>query len=254
MNRPMPKRLCLYCGSPTKKGGRNEHIVPEAIGGALMLVDVSDRLVCPKCNSGVLSRLDRELCSRSYLSIVASQRMDAHLWQVWDIDHAANNLLVEARPSWNAEGALTDLVCYPQITFERPGRSDLRADAAEFLRFGQEHFPRVLFKAARRCFERYCGGKRALHFEKIRSEVVYHDCRLAPRIFTTKPIADIARNIDEQSFILRFVAEEDKRFALDRLSKLENGGHFKGCSHKPGSHTPTICCFFDAGEDSSSAP
>src|SRR3712207_670182 len=98
-----PKRSCLYCGLPSKKGRQGEHIVAKAIGGALTLNDVSDRVVCPKCNSGVLSQIDRELCSRSYLSVIASQQIDSHLWQAWDVDHEAENLLVEARPSWAAD-------------------------------------------------------------------------------------------------------------------------------------------------------
>jgi hypothetical protein len=57
MAAPNAKLLCLYCGSPTKRGKKGEHIVPEAIDGALTLLDVSNRVVCSKCNSGVLSHL-----------------------------------------------------------------------------------------------------------------------------------------------------------------------------------------------------
>src|SRR5579885_472784 len=113
--------LCLYCGQPTKRGKRGEHIVPEAAGGVLTLNDVSNRRVCPKCNSGILSQLDKELCSRSFLSVIASREIGAHLWQAWDVDHQSNNLLVEAKPAWAAEESLTSLVCYPQIVFERSG-------------------------------------------------------------------------------------------------------------------------------------
>src|SRR5262249_8144769 len=45
----------------------------------------------------------------------------------------------------------------------------------------------------------------------------------------------------------RFTNEDDKRFALHCLSKLEDGRQFKEWSSKPGSHTPTLCCDFDAG-------
>ncbi len=243
------KRSCLYCGLPTKKGKKGEHIVPEAIDGRLTLNDISNRAVCAKCNSGFLSYLDKELCSRSYLSIVASQKIAAHLWQTWDIDHAANNLLVEARPLWSDDETLSGLVCYPQITFERPERSDVRADFEECRRFGTEHFAPVLFKAVRQCFQRYSAGKRgAIHFERIQSGVIYDECRLAPRIFTRHSIGEIAQRINDQSFILRFTNEDDKKFALQRLSKLDDGRHLKGYSRKPGSHTPTLCCFFDAGD------
>jgi hypothetical protein len=249
MTAPTTRRSCLYCSAPTKKGKKGEHIVQEAIGGDLTLADVSDRVVCSKCNSGFLSLIDRELCSRSHLSIVASQKLNAHVWQTWDIDHAANNLLVEARPSWAADGTLTGVVCYPQIIFDRPDRTEVRADSEDFLRFGVEDFGRVLFKAARRCFERYCAGEKGtLHFERVQSGVIYEGCRLAPRLFSRHSIQEIAQDINEQSFILRFVTEEDKRFALRCLSKLDDGRQLRGWLHKPGSHTPTVCCFFDAGD------
>ena len=75
---------CMYCGTPTGKGNRGEHIIPTALGGALSLNDQGDKRVCAKCNNGVLSQIDRELCSRSYLSVVASQELASHLWQTWD--------------------------------------------------------------------------------------------------------------------------------------------------------------------------
>jgi hypothetical protein len=241
----LPQRTCLYCGQPTKRGKKGEHIVQETLGGALTLRDVSDRVVCPKCNNGFLSEIDKELCSRSYLSTIASQQLDAHLWQAWDVDHEANNLLVEARPSWAADETLNSLVCYPQITFERKG-PDVRGDGEEAEHFGCEDFAKVLFKAVRRCFGRYCAGEKgALHFERIESGVVYQGYRLAPRIFTRHSIFEIARNISDQTFILRFVNEEDKRFALCSLSKLDEGQKITGWSRKSGSHYPTISCFFD---------
>jgi hypothetical protein len=83
----------------------------------------------------VLSQLDKELCSRSFLSIVASQEIDSYLWQAWDIDHDSNNLLLEARPSWAADKTLNSLVCYPQITFE-PHGPDIRGDCNEMTQFG----------------------------------------------------------------------------------------------------------------------
>src|SRR5262249_27181994 len=156
-------------------------------------------------------------------SIVASQKLASRLWQTWDIDEAADNLLVEARPWWADDGVLRGVVCYPQITFERPGRSVLRADTEEFYRFGQEHVGPVLFKAVRSCFQKYAAGvKGVLHFEMVRSGVIYDGCRLAPRVYSRASIAEIARDINDQSFILRFTNEDDKRFALHCLSKLED--------------------------------
>jgi hypothetical protein len=241
----------MYCGAPTKRRLKGEHILQLALRGAKTLndPDVCRRAVCPECNNGFLSQIDKELCSRSYLSIVASQKIDAHLWQSWDIDHASGNLLVEARPSWAPDGSLTATICYPQIAFERDGRLQVRSDSEEFLRFGQEDFPKVLFKAIRRSFDRYrMGEKGFLHFERIQSGMIYDGCRLPPRIFANCSIYEIARKINEQSFILRFVSEEDKRFALNSLSKLDDGRQVKSWCHTPGSHTPSICCSFNAGD------
>lgn len=243
-----PKLPCIYCSTPTKRGQKGEHIIPRVIGGGRTLNEVPNRAVCTKCNSGVLSQLDRELCSRSYLSAIASQEIDAHLWQAWDVDHGSHNLLVEARPAWGADETLKSLRCYPQITFERTG-PDVRGDYEEFCEFGQENFTRVLFKAARNCFDRYRRGEKGvLHFERVRSGVVHDDCRLAPRIFVRTSINEVAHNIQKQSFILRFMSQEDKRFALHSLSDLGDGRDINKWSHTPGSHHPTISFFFDAGD------
>lgn len=242
------KRLCLYCGQPTKRGRKGEHVVPEAIGGALTLNDVPNRSVCPKCNSGVLSQLDKELCSRSYLSAVASKEIGSHLWQVWDVDHAARNLLVEARPLWAADESLQSLVSYPQITFERAG-PEARGDAEEFTQFGREDATKVLFQAVRNCFGRYRDGEKgALNFERVRSGVVHDGYRLAPRIYTPHPICEVAKNIRKQSFVLRFTTEEDKHFVLQSLPNLGDGRQLKKWATQRCSYWPTICFFFDIGD------
>jgi hypothetical protein len=242
------KQLCLYCGEPTKRGRKGEHIVPEAIGGAVTLNDVPNRAVCLKCNSGVLSQLDKELCSRSYLSVIASREIGAHLWQAWDVDNESNNLLVEARPEWAADESLNALISYPQITFERSG-PEVRGDAVEFRQFGQEEATKVLFQAVRHCFGRYRDGEKgALNFERVRSGVIHDGYRLAPRIFTPHPIDEVVSNIRKQSFVLRFGSEEDKHFALQSLPNLNDGSQLKKWTHKLGSHFPTICFFFDIAD------
>ena len=67
-----PTAVCMYCGQLTRRGHKGEHILPEAIGGTRYLNEVPNRTVCTECNCGVLSQIDRELCSRSYLSVIAS--------------------------------------------------------------------------------------------------------------------------------------------------------------------------------------
>jgi hypothetical protein len=244
---PKNQAHCIYCGKAARRGWKGEHLVPEAIGGALTLLDISDNVVCTDCNNGPLSGLDKELCSRSYVSAIASQQIDAHLWQVWDVDDESDNLLVEAKPSWAPDGTMNCLTCYPQITLDRSGQH-VRGDADEFRRFGPSEFTQVLFKAVRRCFDRYrFREKGRLHFERIESGVIPGGHRLAPRIFTRHSIHEIARNVENQSFILRFTNEEDKRFALNSLSKLTDGRELLNWGNKPGSRRPTVCYCFDIG-------
>jgi hypothetical protein len=243
----------MYCGRPTKRGRKGEHIVPEAIGGGRTLNDlkgdaVTDRVVCPDCNSGILSTLDRELCSRSFLSAVASQHLGAEIWQTWDVDHSARNLLVEAKPVWAGDGELLGLSCYPQITFEREG-AVARGDYLEFMRFGREDFTPVLYKAARNCFGRYRSGEqRAIHFERVRSDVIHSGYRLPPRLYAPRTIDAVAANSRSQSFVLRFDTEADKHFALEKLQTIGDGRSLRSQSGTAGSHHPTISFFFDVGD------
>src|SRR5437867_4421600 len=104
-------RICIYCGGVAVGLRKGEHVVQDAIGGAMTIKDV-----CGTCNNS-FSKIDAELCSRSPLSVVASQEIDAHLWQVWDVDHSDKNLLLEAWPDWRRKS----LTQFPQIVFERDG-------------------------------------------------------------------------------------------------------------------------------------
>jgi hypothetical protein len=238
----------MYCGTLTKKTGKGEHIVPEAIGGALTLNDGSDRAVCPRCNNGVLSQLDNELCRRSFLSIVASQQIDAYLWQAWDIDHAANNLVLEARPLWDDDKVLCGLACYPQLIFDRDSGVQVYGVPEEFYEIGPEHFAPVLFKAVRQCFQRHLAGRKSLHLERVQSGLLYEGCRLAPRVFAPRRIGEIAKKINEQSFILRYVNEDDRKFAFQCMDKLDDGRKLSRRITKRGSHTPSVCCYFDVAD------
>src|SRR4051794_29926242 len=117
----LPERVaptCMYCGAAVEKShGKGEHIIQKALGGAKPLRDQ----VCTRCNNNELSEVDRELCSLSYLSIVASQEIEGHLALVWDVDHGSRNLLVEAQPVWASDYVLNQLVAYPQVTFDKHG-------------------------------------------------------------------------------------------------------------------------------------
>ena len=168
------------------------------------------------------------------------------MWQVWDVDHTSRNLLVEAKPSWDHD-ELNHLVCYPQMIFEKDG-PETRGDAQEFGRFGREDSVNALVKAVRIAFQRYqAGEKRVLHFERIQSDFESRGLRFAPRIFTRHSISQIARNINSQSFIIRYSTTDDRRFALQRMSRLEIGQRFERCSITGGSRTAQMSHFYDLG-------
>jgi hypothetical protein len=248
MSAPSPQKPCLYCGKPTPKGNRGEHIIPHALGGRLTLNDRrTGRVVCPNCNNGFLSQLDKALCSRSLLSFVAAQQLGGHLWQAWDVDHAAGHLLVEARPSWAEDAVMNSLTCYPQITFEWSG-PHTRGDAEEFARFGRADAVQVLYKAARESFRRWCKTGEGLNFERIDSGFIQDGYRFAPRAFFRHSIGEIARDVRGQSLILRFLNEQDKRFALYWLSKISDIPKMTNWSQKRCSSAPLASCFFDVAE------
>jgi hypothetical protein len=238
---------CIYCANAIRKQKRGEHIVPEAIGGGLTLNQISEKRVCNDCNSTFLSRIDDELCKRSYLSAIASQVLGNDIWQSWDVDTAANNLLIEARPLWVDEMPKS-FVCWPQIIFERNGPA-IRGDLADMEHIGAEEYEKVLSRAVKAAFERYCkNAKKSLHIERVRTSSMHDRYRFPPRVYTPRSILQIAKKVDQQSFTLRYLTDDDKRFAFDSMSKLNEKKQFKNRSISIGSHEPLFSIYFDAGE------
>ena len=243
-----PLRFCIYCGGNVVKERRGEHIVPEAIGGDCTLKEVAGKSVCGQCNNGVLSILDRELCNRSHLSMIASQEIEANIWQAWDIDDTAENLLVEAKPYWE-EGELKRLVCHPQMIFEKAG-PQIRGDGEEMERFGKDRVLDVMVRAVRHAMERHnAGKKRALHFERVRTDLSSRHYRLPPRVYAPRSLEEIESNVLDQSFVFRYLTEVDRAFALESMAALEIGDkrQFNRSSHFVGSRIPPISLYFDAG-------
>ncbi|MBN1908234.1 MAG: hypothetical protein JW818_00715 [Pirellulales bacterium] len=243
-----PVRKCIYCGGEVTGERRGEHIIPEAIGGDLTLKEKAGKSVCRHCNNEVLSVLDTELCRRSHLSLIASQEIDSSLWLVWDIDHSAQNLLVEARPEWE-DCELRSLYSYPQMIFETNG-PQIRGDADEIERLGKDQFLNVMIRAVYSAFERFNSGKkRVFHFERVRTDLSSRSYRLPPRVYSPHSIAEIAQDIQSQSFVFRYLTTADRRCALRAMSQLDLGNRkqFDRYAHYLGSRTPSISVFFDMG-------
>lgn len=239
--------LCIYCQDSATRIRDGDHVLPEAIGGALTIVEKSGRRVCHRCNNGVLSLVDNELCRRSYLALIASQEINASLWQVWDVDQVSGGQLIEARPYW-LDGQLSGLVCYPQIIFRHDGPV-IWGDDAETSKFGHENFEIVLFKAVYGAFERYNAGvkRKSLFFEQLDSGILSRGYRYDPRVYTRHTISEIAGNIKKQSFVVRYMAPSDQRLVLRHLSNLEPRRRFKRWIKKPGTRLPPIESLFDLG-------
>lgn len=209
----------------------------------MTLLDISDRAVCGQCNNGALSEVDKEFTSKSYLSIVASQEIGAYLSQCWNVDHSSKNLLIEARPIW-MDGLMADCICYPQLTFEPTG-VNVRGDANEMREFGFDSFHKVLIRAAKSAYHRFRQNQKAIHFERIETGLVEEQVRFAPRLFTTKPITEVAENINATSLTLRYLYAEDKRLALKSLEALSEDHQFSVRRTVFGSFTPRISFSFN---------
>jgi hypothetical protein len=103
------------------------------------------------------------------------QELDAKLWQAWDVDESADNLLIEARPSWKEAGL--KLTHYPQILFDPKG-PQIRCDVNEMNRFGREKFISVLVGEVRRVLKDYRRGKRReFKLEQIQESVAQRGFR-----------------------------------------------------------------------------
>ena len=240
MNALARPQICIYCGNNVRKvrRGKGEHIIPKIIGGALAIKNV-----CQSCNNH-FSDIDRELCCRSPLSIIASQELDAHIWQVWDVDHKSNNLLLEARPNWIAKS----LVLYPQMLFEKH-RSYIQGDLEEINTFGNEDYDRVLIKTVLEAFRRYKSGQRGwLHFEHIElNKELSSNYRFPPRIFSRHSIREIANRLIQRkqtSYVLRYVTDADRRIALNALDNWNPTIRRNTIETGRGSYRPWMRCFY----------
>ncbi len=223
---------CIYCGFPDHRPS-DEHIVPEALGGTRTIPGV-----CERCNNGVLSDIDRELCSRSPLSIVATRELYRPIHHLWDVDWSANGLLIEGAYDQKADGFHP----YPQMIFDDP-RRHLRAELGELQSAGSERFQRVFVTHLARAFHAYeAGNKRRLIVERVRSPFIRGGLRFPPRVFTRRRVDQLD---GKETFILRYIDPADKRRALKELAELRPDKRFRQFEIVSGSRTPKIQVVFE---------
>lgn len=234
------RKACVYCGGEVRGVSKGEHVIPKALGAALTI-----DTVCKDCNNA-FSDIDKELCSRSLLSIVASQELDSHIWQLWDVDHESNDLLLEARPDWE-HGCFP---LFPQIVFEH-NRPEIRGDYDEIRQFGTEGFLPVLTRSAVRAFRHYkCGEKGWLNVERVEQRmIVAGEYRFPPRVFTRHSIQELADRLHKKkgaAFDLRYFRSEDRRHALNALDNWNATSSVRHLQVACGSYRPPLRCFYDA--------
>jgi hypothetical protein len=233
---------CLYCDAPTEDKGKGEHIVPAAIGGTWTLRQRANVLVCQKCNNECLSKIDEEFSRRSYVAVIASQELDAKLWQAWDVDESEGNLLIEARPIWE-QGGLT-LMQYPQIHFDLTG-PQIRCDVEEMNRFGREEFVSVLVGEVRRVFEDFLrGNRREFKHEPVQASVPERGFRYIPRVYGAHTIEEMAARGKKQ-YRLRYLTVEDRDFALETLGNIASWKPFQNAHVREGAKVGRFSIYFD---------
>ncbi|MDZ4817396.1 MAG: HNH endonuclease [Planctomycetota bacterium] len=240
---------CVYCGSNANSTG--EHIVPDAIAGALTIEQQSGLVVCATCNNRTLSVLDTELCKHSYLGLVAAQELSTAYYQAWDVDQSDGNLLIEGEANWS-RNQLKTFIVYPQIIFDEHG-PEFRGDDEQAKAFGLQNFSEILVTAVKRALREHQGGqKRKLHFRRVSSEILNRGYRFPPRIFTNRTISQIAEKevgSKKPSFTIRYISQNDKDTILRQLETLEvpkpdEMGNYK-CETQLGLHFPLVNARFD---------
>ena len=230
------ERLCLYCGKPTGKVRKGDHLIPAAIGGTRATRDV-----CNKCNNE-LSDIDRELCSRSPLSLVASHVIDGHIASAWDVDAFDHNLLQEGKPDF-AKGGFR---IFPQLIVSSNFDS-LRGDWYELREFGTEKFNLLFRRRLRKAFwEHEHGNKNAIRFSKVpfNADLLTRYTYL-PRFFVRGTVEEACSS---KTIELGYTSQATKRMALARV---ENGLTSSGkteLSIRNASALPAFRCICDGSK------
>jgi hypothetical protein len=230
------RRICLYCGEPTGRVKKGDHLIPDAIGGTLATKDV-----CSTCN-GNLSDIDRELSSRSPLSVVASQEIDGHIAQAWDVDAWDNNLLIEGKPDF----ARSSFTLFPQMIVA-PRGEQFRADWPQLREFGFDRFQVLFRRRLRKAFWEYeHGNKRAIMFSQVpHNEDLLRRYTYLPRFFVRGTVAEACGT---KTIELGYLSQSTKRFALARLESGLLQGRESKTEVRPGTALPAVRCFCDAGK------
>lgn len=216
MSETMRRKTCLYCAGGVTGVRKGEHIIQAAIGGTLTIKNV-----CAGCNN-VLSLVDRELCSFSPVSVVASQEIESKIWQTWDVDESAERLMLEAFPNWKSN----TFTPYPQLIVERCRKLLFYGDADDFKTLGQDQVIPIYTQVIRKSFQSFRSGRsNSIIFEAVeKNQMIERGYRFPPRFFTSTPFPKVLNSLRSGrpvTFILRYLTNDDKLAALHSLENWD---------------------------------
>lgn len=225
---------CLYCRNQGQRA--KEDIVPKAIGGSRTIDNV-----CQACNNGPLSSVDKELVSKSPLSIVAAQELGKTVEYTWDVDHSDGNVLLEGAPN----ASFDSMIVWPQLVLTERG-FQLRADAEDFFEFGSQRAQKVFIEHLVETLHQYrmrtCSPKQSkIWFERIEANTSGY--AFPPRIFVRHPLSEIGPPI---TFQCRYKSERDRKALLKALFDLRPDTRFPRGEVLLGSYWPSVALFYEA--------
>jgi len=208
----MASHTCVYCGFQSQTRFDKEHIIPEAIGGAVKI----DR-VCDQCNND-FSKIDNALCSDSPLSFVKNVKFDLQSPRLWTVDTASKNLLMEVL----LERHHSRLIDAPQLILD-DGRLQFRGDMSDMENLGSQGVRRFVFYARKAVRNYRMGKKRGLFFQAEKyNEELFQIARLPPRVFSQKRLQAINHRT---TFKIRYLADRpgDREAILDTIMSIDPG-------------------------------
>jgi hypothetical protein len=214
------KARCLYCSTISTRS--KEHLIPAALGTKEYIR--KGVAICGKCNNGTLSKLDNELCTKSFLSMIASRELEKNLCNLWAIEESNERVFIEAYPVWNGD-VFQRFVPFPQIVFTS-GRPRFYLDGNDVLRHDTSDVMSLLTRLVKKQFSIYKVERKACHFEKVPNSLITSSHEFPPRVLFRKTFAELAESYShrkkQSSLIFRYLKDLDLKKAMIAIDALDS--------------------------------
>lgn len=231
---PKPPIDCILCTQ--NKPGSREHVLQDALGGVDVLPNV-----CGDCNK-LLAVNDRVLAVESFLSIFVRRELSGVGPNSWDVDHARDGLLLEARTTPGTDS----MTLVPQLIFDANERL-IYCDGDDITGLGQAEAQDRFYTRLQSAYghyrihgpnarKRHHKGQDMLKFslvDRIRSFY-----RFPPRICCNESLSEFSS--DAIMFNLRYHIDADRDRILDMLGKFDWSTRAKDVKLQLGSDSPEV--------------